>query len=75
MDEDLLALLRRKGLGQRCVEVLEAQDIMSIEVFRMLKEEHVAKYLKEGLLVGMHAKLWQLWEQERFGCNSGQVLG
>ena len=47
MDEDLLALLSRKGLGQRCVEVLEAQDIMSIEVFRMLKEER-GEVLKGG---------------------------
>jgi len=49
MDEDLLALLRRKGLGQCCVEVLEVQDIMSIEVFWMLKGR--GEILKGGPVV------------------------
>ena len=76
MDEDLVApaLLSRKGLGPRCVEVLETHDINSIEVFRMLREEHVVKLQEEGLSVGIHAKLWQLWEQEHQGFNSGQLL-
>ena len=68
------ALLSRKGLGPRCMEVLETHGINSIEVFRMLREEHVVKLQEEGLSVGIHAKLWQLWEQEHQGFNSGQLL-
>ena len=56
--------LVERGVGETVVNILQGQKITSLRVFRAMKEDHVVGLLKcEGMPIGSHALLWEMWEE------------
>ena len=65
MDAAFESRLLESGVGEEVIRVLASQQIISLRVFRAMKEDHIVKLLQcSGMPVGGHALLWELWERE-----------
>lgn len=54
-----------KGVSKGAVNALVAEKVVSRHIFKSLKEEHIVRLLKcDGMSIGSHAILWELWEAE-----------
>lgn len=65
MEPAFESLLLEGGVGEDVVRVLKEQKVLSLRVFRAMKEDHIVKLLQCSCMpVGGHALLWQLWETD-----------
>ena len=65
MDQAFVILLGERGIGEGVLKVLEEQKILSLRVFRAMKEDHIVRLLQcRCMPIGEHALLWELWEKE-----------
>ena len=65
MDPAFQKYLFEKGVDKNGVRVLTAEKVLSRHIFSYLKEEHIVRLLeKEGMSIGCHAILWDLWEAD-----------
>ena len=55
-------LLGDRGIGQGVLKVVEEQKILSLRVFRAMKEDRLLQC--RCMPIGEHALLWELWEKE-----------
>ena len=56
--------LMEGGVGEDVARVSKEQ-VLSLRVFRAMKEDHIVKLLQcSGMPVGGHALLWELWERD-----------
>ena len=75
MDPSFEKLLLDSGIGSSVVRVLQSQKIYSLREFRAMKEQHLVGLLKcEGMPIGIHALLWEMWE-EYGGCLPSRSFG
>lgn len=64
MDPAFKKGLLERGVGEAVLVVLQSQNITGLRVFRAMKEEHMVSLLKcEGMPIGSHALLWEMWEE------------
>ena len=56
MEQAFVESLFAKGISGSTLGVLEKEEIVSVEVFRLLQEEHLQKLL-QNLPIGQHAIL------------------
>ena len=64
MDPSFEKRLLEYGIGRAVLKVLQNQRIHSVRVFRAMKEEHIVGLLKcDGMPIGSHALLWEMWEE------------
>ena len=65
MEPSFERYLSEKGVDKNGVKVLITEKVLSRHIFNSLKEEHFVRLLKsEGMNIGCHAILWELWESE-----------
>ena len=65
MDPAFESHLLEVGVGEEVVKVLKEQKVLSLRVFRALKEDHLVRLLHcNGMPIGGHALLWELWERD-----------
>ena len=66
MEPSFEKFLFERGIHRSGIKVLTDEKILSRHIFSSLKEEHIIRLLKaEGMSIGSHALLWELWESER----------
>ena len=58
------SLLADGGIGKSILRVLEEQKVLSLHLFRAMKEDHLVRLLQCNMPVGEHALLWEVWEKE-----------
>ena len=64
MDPSFERRLLENGVGESVIKILHSQRIYSKRVFKAMKEKHIRGLLKcEGMPIGSHALLWELWEE------------
>ena len=65
MDPSFESRLLEAGVGEDVVKVLNKQKVLSLRIFRAMKEDHIVRLLQcSGMPVGGHALLWELWERD-----------
>ena len=65
MDPAFESRLMGRGIGKDVVKVLEQHKVLSLRVFRAMKEDHIVRLLQcSDMAIGEHALLWELWEKE-----------
>ena len=65
--------LHAEGLSEEAVAVLTQEEIISLEVFHALKQEHFTRLLPK-LKVGQHALLLKLHRDCEVSCLSCYIL-
>ena len=64
MNPDFKALLQENGVDGPILRILELDGVTSEQIFHRLKSQHMARLLeREGMPVGAHALLLDLWER------------
>ena len=66
MDPAFESRLLEGGVGEYVIKVLTEQKVLSLRIFRAMKEHHnIVRLLQcSGMPVGGHALLWELWERD-----------
>ena len=65
MDPAFASLLVYCGIGKGILRELEEQKVLSLRIFRAMKQDHLVQLLQCGSMpIGEHALLWELWEKE-----------
>ena len=65
MDPAFESRLLEGGVGEDVIKVLTEQKVLSLRIFRAMKEHHIVRLLQcSGMPVGGHALLWELWERD-----------
>ena len=56
--------------------MLTTEKVLSRRIFTSLKEDHIVRLLKcEGMSIGSHAIIWELWEAESSSFGEKLLLG
>ena len=64
MDPAFASLLVERGIGKGILRELEEQKVLSLRIFRAMKQDHLVQLLQCGSMPIEHALLWELWDKE-----------
>ena len=61
MEEEFAKFLHEKKIKEHVRELLEREDITSLEIFKCLRNEELTLLFNRGLSVGQFSLLYKLW--------------